>query len=515
MNCDPFKQPRGRHSPDAAGATEDQTSDGTVLTNCRKTKIVCTIGPVSADPEVLQQLAVAGMDVVRLNFSHGDQDSHLRVIQAVRRISRDLGREIGILQDLAGPKIRIGNLPVAERTLRAGEEVFLTAAVASTDATIPVNYPHLLEDVFEGEQILMADGLIDLRVEEKLGERLRCRVVSGGTIQSHKGVNLPASNLRISAVTNKDLADLAFGLEQGVDFVALSFVRHEDDLVPVRAMLDRSRPRPLLIAKIEKSQAVARLEQIMAEVDGLMVARGDLGVEMPLEEVPITQKKIIRTARQAGKPVITATQMLLSMVTNPRPTRAEVTDVANAILDGTDALMLSDETTLGAHPVEAVAVLDRIARSTEPYMDEQAFLNEAVTDFLPVTATAISRAACWLAQDLRAAAIVASTSSGSTARLVARFRPSCPVVALTPELATQRQLSLSWGVIADLVQSFGTTDQMFALARSWALAKGIAATTDRLVITAGIPVGVSGTTNLVKVLELARSLEPPDEEADK
>jgi pyruvate kinase len=361
----------------------------------------------------------------------------------------------------------------------------------------------------------MVDGLIDLRVEEKLAERLSCRVVSGGTIQSHKGVNLPASNLRISAVTDKDLADLAFGLEQGVDFVALSFVRHENDLLPVRAMLDRSKPRPLLIAKIEKSQAVARLEHIMAEVDGLMVARGDLGVEMPLEEVPITQKKIIRTARQAGKPVITATQMLLSMVTNPRPTRAEVTDVANAILDGTDALMLSDETTLGAHPVEAVAVLDRIARSTEPYMDEQAFLNEAVTDFLPVTATAISRAACWLAQDLRAAAIVASTSSGSTARLVARFRPSCPVVALTPELATQRQLSLSWGVIADLVPSFGTTDQMFVLARSWALAKGIAAPTDRLVITAGIPVGVSGTTNLVKVLELARSLEPLDDEADK
>jgi pyruvate kinase len=280
-------------------------------------------------------------------------------------------------------------------------------------------------------------------------------------------------------------------------------------------MLDRSKPRPLLIAKIEKSQAVARLERIIAAVDGLMVARGDLGVEMPLEEVPITQKKIIRMARQAGKPVITATQMLLSMVTNPRPTRAETTDVANAILDGTDALMLSDETTLGTHPVEAVAVLDRIARSTEPYMDEQVFLNEAVTEFLPVTATAISRAACRLAQDLLAAAIVASTSSGSTARLVARFRPSCPVVALTPELATQRQLSLSWGVIADLVPSFGTSDEMFALARSWALAKEIATPTDRLVITAGIPVGVSGTTNLVKVLELARSLEAVDDDAEK
>ena len=484
----------------------------TISGNPRRTKIVCTIGPRSSSPELLRRMALAGMGVARLNFSHGDHADHGEVIRAVRQISREIGWEIGILQDLSGPKLRLGELPMPERELCPGEEVFLAPASASHDPIIPVNYPHLLEDVAKDEQILIADGLIELVVVEKQAKRLRCRVVVGGIIRSHKGVNLPASNLRIAAFTEKDRDDLAFGLEQQVDFVALSFIRHEDDLQPVQTILDQSEHRPLLIAKIEKSQAVARLEEILARVDGVMVARGDLGVEMPLEEVPVIQKRIVRMARQAGKPVITATQMLLSMVANPRPTRAETSDVANAILDGTDALMLSDETTMGEYPVEAVTVLDRIARTTEPYLDEQTLLKEDPFEFLPVTATAISRAACGLARDLRAAAIVASTSSGSTARLVARFRPSCPVIALTPDLGTQRQLSLSWGVVADLVGPFETTDQMFALARSWALETGIAGPTDRLVITAGIPVGVSGTTNLVKVLELSGHLESAEDE---
>lgn len=484
----------------------------TAFSNHRKTKIVCTLGPATSSPEVIRHMALAGMGVVRLNFSHGDHLGHGEAIQTVRRISREIGREIGILQDLGGPKLRLGNLAVPERVLQMGEEVFLIPASASSDEAIPVNYPHLLEDVTTNEQILIADGLIELVVVEKQAKRLRCRVVAGGTIQSHKGVNLPASSLQITAFTDKDRDDLAFGLDQQVDFVALSFVRHENDLRPVQAILDKAKHRPLLIAKIEKSQAVKRLAEILANVDGVMVARGDLGVEMPLEEVPIIQKRIIRMARQAGKPVITATQMLRSMVSSPRPTRAETSDAANAILDGTDALMLSDETTVGEYPVEAVAVLDRIAHVTEPYLDEQAFLQEEASEFLPVTATAISRAACWLAQDLRAAAIVASTSSGSTARLVARFRPNCPVLALTPNLATQRQLSLSWGVIPSLVEPFQTTDQMFALARSWAMETGIAAPTDRLVITAGVPIGVSGSTNLVKVLEMAQNLDAADDD---
>ncbi len=354
-----------------------------------------------------------------------------------------------------------------------------------------------------GDRILLADGSVQLSVTEKNGSRVIGEVLVGGVIVSRKGVNLPSSNLAIAAFTDKDFHDLALGIDEGVDFVALSFIRNRKDLVPVLDILNRIDRRPLLIAKIEKPQAVEGFDEILALVDGVMVARGDLGVEMPLEDVPIIQKRIIRIARQAGKPVITATQMLTSMLENPRPTRAETTDVANAILDGTDALMLSDETAMGLYPFEAVSTLDRIARTTEPYIDESRFLNESMSDLLPGTAAAISRAACWLAIDLQAAAVVATSSSGSTARLVARFRPPCPIIGLTDRIETQRQLSLSWGVIPQLVDAFHDTDRMFASARSWALERGLATEGDRLIITAGVPVGVSGTTNLLKVMELS------------
>jgi pyruvate kinase len=339
-------------------------------------------------------------------------------------------------------------------------------------------------------------------VEESLEDRIVCEVIDGGLIRSHKGVNFPSSSLRITALTQKDMEDLAVGLEEGVDFVALSFIRGEEDLRPVVRILERAVHRPMLIAKIEKPQAVDNFQEIMAAADGVMVARGDLGVEMALEDVPIIQKQIIRLARQAGKPVITATQMLTSMLENPRPTRAEATDVANAILDGTDALMLSDETAMGAYPIQAVSVLDSIARRTEPYLEGRPLLNEAFCELLPSTAEAISRAACWLALDLQAAAVVASTSSGVTARHVARFRPSCPIIALTDHLLVQRQATLSWGVISDLVDAFTDTDNMFSLARSWAIREGIAKPGDSVIVTAGVPVGVSGTTNLLKVMEI-------------
>ncbi len=469
----------------------------------RKTKIVCTIGPASDSPEKLKALIEAGMDVARLNFSHGDHATHRQTLRNIRRLSSELGKQIGILQDLGGPKIRLGRLPVKERELETGKMVSLISAQASDSDAIPVNYPHLMEDVRSGDRILLADGTVELLVVGKGSQHIDCQVLVGGSIQSHKGVNLPLSDLRIPAFTDKDRRDLALGIEQQVDFVGLSFVRKAADVDPVLAVLASVEPRPMVIAKIEKPQAVERLEEILAKVDGVMVARGDLGVEMPLEDVPMIQKRIIKASRDAGKPVITATQMLRSMMENPRPTRAEAADVANAVLDGTDAVMLSDETAIGSYPVEAVRILNRVALATEPYLGETASADGTIPKLLPKTAAAIGRAACRLALDLDAAAIVATTSSGSTARLVARFRPPCPVAGLTANPATQRQLSLSWGVIPIKIEILEDTDQMFAKAKSWVLEHELARPGDMLVITAGVPVGVAGTTNVVKAIELA------------
>jgi len=468
----------------------------------RRTKIVCTLGPASSSPEMLKKLIQAGMDVARLNFSHGDHDSHVATIKNLRRISRESGREIGILQDLPGPKIRLGTLAAAQWDLEAGQTVILVPGQSAEPDLIPVNYPYFYKDVAVGDRILLADGMVELKVVQKNDPQVACQVVVGGVISSHKGVNLPTSSLRIPAVTDQDLEDLRIGLENQVDFVAISFVRSPEDLAPLQELLNHQAKRPLLIAKIEKPEAVQRFREILALVDGVMVARGDLGVEMPLEEVPVIQKRLIKETRQAGKPVITATQMLRSMIDNPRPTRAEANDVANAILDGTDAVMLSEETAVGSYPVEAVKVLDRVARATEPSLAESAFLEEPLSQMLPATEAALSRAACWLAEDLKPSAIVASTTSGSTARLIARYRCPFPVVGLTPEILTCRQLSLSWGVIPALIPSYRSTDEMFAMARTWILGRGLAAEGDRLIITAGLPVGVPGTTNLLRVLEM-------------
>ncbi|MFZ2448539.1 MAG: pyruvate kinase [Syntrophobacteraceae bacterium] len=469
----------------------------------RRTKIVCTIGPRTNSPDKILELIQAGMDVARLNFSHGDHETHRQTIESIRAQSMRAGREIGILQDLGGPKIRLGIIKADKRMLHHGERVALFAGESSDDDAIPVNYPEFARDVEVGNLILLADGTVQLVAVEKADDRIVCEVLVGGVVVSHKGVNLPLSRLSVKAFTDKDRKDLMLGLDAKVDFVALSFIRGVADLDEVREIIGKIDHPPMLIAKIEKPQAVENFDQILAVVDGIMVARGDLGVEMPLEEVPMIQKKIIRMTRQAGKPVITATQMLTSMMENPRPTRAEATDVANAILDGTDALMLSDETAMGNYPIEAVSTLDRIAATTEPYLDERDFLSEEVSDHLHTVPAAISRAACSLALDVGASAIVATSSSGSTARLVARFRPSAPVMALTDHPETRRQLALSWGVIPHLVSAFVDTDQMFASARAWAVEKGVAKAGDCLVITAGVPVGVPGTTNLLKVMEIA------------
>ena len=427
----------------------------------RKTKIVCTLGPATSTPEQIKGLILAGMDVARLNFSHGDRETHRKTIRTVRQLAADLDREVGILQDLGGPKIRLGKLKVQPMNLKIGDTIVLSTGESSDSDAIPVNYPYLMEDVFAGNRILLADGLVELEVEKIESQSVICKVIVGGEIQSHKGVNLPTSDLRVPSVTEKDHLDLTVGLEEDVDFVALSFVRHEKDIEPVRKQMAEKGKRPLLIAKIEKPQAIERFEEILTHVDAVMVARGDLGVEMPLEEVPIIQKRIIRLARQSAKPVITATQMLRSMVSAPRPTRAEATDVANAILDGTDAVMLSEETAMGDYPEEAVRVLDRIARSTEPNLTEGEYLQESMYDAAPETEAAISRAACRLAKDLDAAAVVAATTSGSTARNVSLFRPSMPIIGLTPYVTVQRQLRLSWGVFPVLTDTIRIPTRSF------------------------------------------------------
>ena len=469
----------------------------------RRTKIVCTLGPVSGSPEMIEKLISEGMDVARLNFSHGDRDEHRRTIRSIRAISTKLGKEVGILQDLGGPKIRLGRLGgTGKLVLKHGDRVRLIAGEYGEGDVIPVNYPSLLEDIEEGNPILLADGTVQFNVIEKKRDEAVCEVEVGGVIYSKKGVNFPGSRLSVRAFTEKDRGDLEVGLEEKVDFVALSFIRSLEDIEEPRRIMATASAPPMLVAKIEKREAVENFEEILSVVDAVMVARGDLGVEMPLEEAPITQKKIIKMTRQAGKPVITATQMLGSMIDRPRPTRAEATDVANAILDGTDALMLSDETAMGQYPLESVATLDRIARATEPYIEETSYLAEEVSAMLHTVPAGISRAACLLALDLKAAAIVASSSSGNTARLVARFRPSVPIMALTDHVEALRQLSLSWGVMPHLVGAFVDTDQMFSTARALAVVKDVVRAGDSIVITAGVPVGMSGTTNLLKVMEI-------------
>jgi len=467
----------------------------------RRTKIVATVGPASAGEDRLRELARAGVDVFRLNFSHGTVAEHLRVIRTIRSIEEELGRAIGILQDLCGPKIRLGTLPPEGIRLEAGRTILLVPGEDAPDGMLPVGYPHLLEDVEPGDPILLADGTVELRVLGRVEGALEARVVTGGRLTSHKGVNLPASRLRVAAVTPKDRADLEAGLEAGVDFVALSFVRDPSDVVPVLERLENLRARPMVIAKIEKPEAVRRLDAILELVDGIMVARGDLGVEMPAEEVPMIQKKIIAASRAAARPVITATQMLRSMVESPRPTRAETSDVANAILDGTDAVMLSEETAVGRHPVEAVRVLDRIARAVEPELVWEGHLDEPISESVALPAGAISRAACWLARDVGAGFIVASTTGGSTARLVSRFRAPFPVLGLSPHVEVRRQLQLSWGVIPVPMEPVGGADVLFDRVREAARLRGIAPGT-RIVVTAGIPLNVPGTTNLVHVLEV-------------
>jgi len=468
----------------------------------RKTKIVCTLGPATDSAEGIGALIDAGMDVARLNFSHGNRDDLRATIRRIRKVARDRGREVGILQDLGGPKIRLGILPDDGIRLETGHSVELAVEGHAPAGTLPVGYPYLLEDVASGEAILLADGAAELEVVEVRQDRLVCRVVNGGLLTSRKGVNLPQADLRVPAVTEKDFLDLEAGLEGGVDFVALSFVRHEDDVAPVRARLTDLEHPPLLIAKIEKPQAVERIGPIIDAVDGIMVARGDLGVEMPPEKVPVIQKKIIEAARRAGRPVITATQMLRSMVDSPRPLRAEASDVANAVFDGTDALMLSEETAIGAYPTEAVGMLDRVAIEAEGYMDRRDWTTDEGSPAAPDITGAISRAACRLAEEIGAAAIVTTTTSGSTARLIARHRPQTPVLGVTTSSAVARQLNLSWGVIPTTISETADLAAIGDALLHQLAANGLAEPGDLVVIAAGLPLGFSDSANMLRIHQL-------------
>lgn len=465
----------------------------------RKTKIVCTIGPASRSPEILRSLILAGMDVARLNFSHGTHQEHGEVISRLRRLSRRLGRPVAVLQDLAGPKIRIGPVDSGSIGLEPGAVFTLTSRkVPGDEREVSVNYRTMPAEVRKGDILLLSDGALELEVLSVRDRDIRCRVIIGGPLSSFKGINLPTRTLRTPSLTAKDKDDLVFGIRNGVDFVAMSFVRRATDLDAVRRHMKRHGEVIPVIAKIEKHEALENLDAIMDAADGIMVARGDLGVEIPFEKIPRIQKLLIRKSGRAGIPVITATQMLRSMVDAPRPTRAEVTDVANAIFDGTDAVMLSEETAVGRYPVQSTAVMSRIAEEAERTPSLGLRPGAEDLDTLVSLPGAVARAACGLAADIRAAAIITFTHSGGTARLVSRCRPECPIIAHTPQERTRNRLALSWGVIPVLGESMTETDAMVASALTSARKTGLVRKGQTVVITAGVPLGVPGTTNLIK-----------------
>lgn len=464
----------------------------------RKTKIVCTIGPVSESEDMLKNLIIAGMDAARLNFSHGDYNEHGEKIKLIRKFSEELDKPIAIIQDLQGPKIRVGEVENNKIYLKDGEEIALTPKeTLGNEKLLFINYPYLLENINVGERILIDDGAIELKVIDKKDDKLICGIIHGGCLSNHKGVNFPDSTLKVSPLTEKDKKDVLFGIEKKIDFIALSFIQRASDVLELKEFLELYDARIPVIAKIEKREAVNNFNEILEVADGIMVARGDLAVEMSNEEVPLIQKRIIKETRIAGKPVITATQMLISMVDNPTPTRAEVSDVANAILDGTDAVMLSNETAAGKYPIESVKMMDKIARKVEENFPFEEFLKES--DSKENITQAITFSTCQIAKEIKASAIITATHSGFTARQTSKYRPSSTIFALTPFPEIRRRLNLSWGVVPLLTEVFYTTDEMFDKSTRLLLQREYVKRGDVVVITAGIPMGISGMTNLIKV----------------
>jgi len=466
----------------------------------RRTKIVCTIGPACEDVETLARMLRAGMNVARLNFSHGTHEEHARRVQAVREAAGRVGKNVALLLDTKGPEIRLGYLEKEPVILQAGRQVVLTTEPIKGDAgRLPITYAGLPRDVRPGNTILIADGMIELKVLSATRQEVVCRVVHGGELTSQKGVNLPGVPVNLPAITEKDVDDILFGIEQGFDLIAASFVRKASDVLAIRQILEEYDADLDIIAKIESQEGVNNLDEIIKVADGVMVARGDMGVGVPVEEVPLIQKMIIEKCNRVGKPVITATQMLESMIHNPRPTRAEASDVANAIFDGTDAIMLSGETAAGQYPVEAVETMARIAGRAEEALPYDEMLQRRGRASARTVTDAISHATCTTARDLEAAAIITSTESGHTAKMVSKYRPKAPIIAVTTRPRVLRKLALVWGVQPLLVGRSEDTDSMIDAAIEVSLAAEMIKPGDLVVITAGVPVGVHGTTNLLKV----------------
>ncbi len=466
----------------------------------RRTKIVCTIGPSSGSAAVIERLIKAGMNVARLNLSHGEHREHDRYIKTIRKLSQRLGINVAILMDLPGPKYRIGKLESGKALLEKGAQVVLTTRrVTGNAALVPVSLPNLPQDVRVGDIVLLDDGAIQLRVIDKGDGEITCRVTAGGVLTVGRGLVVPGMRTSSPFITEALRQHILFAIEEQPEYLALSFVSSAKDVAEVRAILRKDNADVPIIAKIERGEAVDKFDTILAVTDGIMVARGDLGVDIPLEKVPLIQKEIIRKCNQAGKPVITATQMLESMVNSPSPTRAEVADVANAIFDGTDATMLSEETAIGKYPVQALKMMARVAQEAESNLPYEQILAERENWLELQTDELIGYNACLAAQSLRAAAIVALTQSGSTAGRLSKYRPRMPILAITPNSVTCGRLLLRWGVYPFLTARPSSVDNLFVIATKLAKDLGIAKPGDLIVITGGIPLGVAGSTNLLKV----------------
>lgn len=467
----------------------------------RKTKIICTLGPASESEEVLRKLMIEGMDVARFNFSHGTHEEQLEKLNRVKRLREELNLPVAALLDTKGPEIRLKTFENGKAELKRGSKFILTTReVIGNSEIVSITYKDLPKDVKAGGRILLDDGLIELYIDEVDETDIHCTVVNAGTISNQKGVNVPDTILSMPFISQRDYDDICFGVENGFDFIAASFTRTAEDILEIRKILEEKNCQSInIIAKIENMQGVQNINEIIRVSDGIMVARGDMGVEIPLEEVPVLQKKIIRKVYQAGKQVITATQMLDSMMKNPRPTRAEATDVANAIYDGTSAIMLSGETAAGAYPVEAVQTMVKIAERTEIDINYRRRFSEMGTEAITDVTNAISHATCTTGMDLNAAAIITVSKSGRTARMISKFRPTCPIIACTMSRRVWRQLNLSWGVQPLIIEEKDTTDELFETAVEEAQKKGYVKQGDVTVITAGVPLGVSGTTNMLKV----------------
>ncbi|MCE5251533.1 pyruvate kinase [bacterium] len=464
-----------------------------------RAKIICTMGPACSEPGIIEGLIANGMNIARINFSHGNHDEYRAMISAIRNAATKKGEPIAILGDLCGPKIRIGELEKDAVTLIAGEEITITTNVArGTADLVSTTYPNLASDVEKGSRILIDDGRIELRVVEVRPEEVRAAIVVGGILKPHKGMNLPGVNVSAPAISAKDFKDMEFAVREDIDFLALSFVRSPDDVIKAKKMIANCGSDIPVIAKIEKEEAVIAFEQILEQADGIMIARGDLGVEMASEQVPLIQKRLITACNDAGKPVITATQMLESMTVQPNPTRAETSDVANAIIDGSDALMLSGETAVGKYPIKAAETMRRIIDGVECEMGK----GRSFLDWKPRESSieeAVTAAACRAAELLQAKAIVAYTQSGSTARRLSQHRPKTRILAITPSESIRRRLAIYWGVRTVLVKEVIDTDSMVSTAEIIAKANGYAAPGEIIVITSGTPIGMAGSTNLMNV----------------